>query len=141
MEPRMFSGRPPSSALTVSVLMVIALGACGRGSPTQATQQPDPPSWFVGEEDKTTPAPPPERVAPLAVGDSSFRPATLVVSGGEAVRIKNTGTEMHNFILVGVDVAVVKPGESAVVPIDLAPGRYAFSLREDPSITGTLVVT
>ena len=27
------------------------------------------------------------------------------------------------------------------VPIDLEPGRYAFSVREDPSITGTLIVT
>lgn len=46
-----------------------------------------------------------------------------------------------NFILDGVDVAVVEPGESKVVPIDLEPGRYAFSLRDHPSITGTLVVT
>jgi hypothetical protein len=33
------------------------------------------------------------------------------------------------------------PGESKVVPIHLDPGRYPFSLREDPSISGTLVVT
>jgi hypothetical protein len=33
------------------------------------------------------------------------------------------------------------PGESKVVPIHLDPGRYPLSLREDPSISGTLVVT
>ena len=135
------SRRSRHGALTVSVVTVLALAACGRQSPAPATEQPDPPSWFVGEKDGTTPAPPPERVAPLGVGDSAFQPATLVISGGEAVRIKNTGTEVRNFVLAGVDVAVVEPGESKVVPIDLEPGRYAFSLRDHPSITGTLVVT
>jgi hypothetical protein len=137
----MRSCRPRHAALTVLVAVALAPAACGRPTPAPATEQPDPPGWFVGQEDRTTPAPPPERVAPLAVGDSAFQPATLVVSGGEAVRIKNTGTEVRNFVLAGVDVAVVEPGESKVVPIDLEPGRYAFSLRDHPSITGTLVVT
>lgn len=137
----MLSRRSHHGVLTILVVMTLALAACGRQSPAPATQQPDPPSWFVGEEDRTTPAPSPQRAAPLAVGDSAFQPATLVVSGGEAVRIKNTGTQMHNLVLAGVDVAGVEPGESRVVPIDLEPGRYAFSLREDPSITGTLIVT
>jgi hypothetical protein len=123
------------------VAVALALAACGRQTPAPATEQPDPPSWFVGQEDGTTPAPPPERLAPLAVGDSAFQPARLVVSGGEAVRIENTGTEGHDLVLAGVEVAVVEPGESKVVQIDLDPGRYAFSLRDHPSITGTLIVT
>jgi hypothetical protein len=62
---------PPSRrvALIVSVVAALALAACGRQPP--ATEQPDPPSWFVGEEDRTTPAPSPERVASLTVGDSA----------------------------------------------------------------------
>lgn len=57
------------------------------------------------------------------------------------MRIRNAGTGVHSFILAGDDVARVEPGESKVVPVLLDPGRYAFSLRGDPSITGTLVVT
>jgi plastocyanin len=138
---RLLSRLSRQGALIVWIVAALSLVACGRQSPAPATQEPDPPSWFVGEMDRTTPAPPPEQVASLTVGDSAFEPATVVISGGEALRIKNTGTGVHTVILAGVDVAVVKPGESAVVPIDLAPGRHAFSLREDPSITGTLVVT
>lgn len=125
--------------LTVLVAVALALAACGRQS--SATQAPDPPSWFVGEEDRTTLAPPPQRETSLAVGDSAFEPAMLVVEAGEAVRIENTGTGTHTFTVDGVDVAVVEPGESRVMPIDLEPGRYAFSSREDPSIAGTLLVT
>jgi plastocyanin len=136
----------PAVALTVSfVAALAALAACGRQAPAPATEQPDPPSWFVGEEDRTTPTPRPERVASLAVGDSAFEPAKLAISGGEAVRIKNTGTGVHSVILAGIDmaidVAIVEPGASKVVPIDLEPGGYSFSLRDDPSITGTLIVT
>jgi hypothetical protein len=125
--------------LTVLLAIAFALAACGRQSP--ATQAPDPPSWFVGEEDRTTPDPPLEREPSLAVGDSAFAPATLVVEAGEAVRMENTGTGTVTFILDGAEVAVVEPGESRVVSIDLEPGRHAISSREDPSVTGTLVVT
>lgn len=136
----MLSRRSRQGAMTVVVAMVFALAACGRQSP--ATEDPNPPSWFVGEEDRTTPAPPPKgQETSLAMGDTAFEPATLVVTAGEGVRIENTGTETHSFTLDGVDVAVVEPGESRVVSIDLEPGRYAFSSREDPSMAGTLVVT
>lgn len=138
----MLSRRSRQGAMTVLVALSLALAACGSQSP--ATEQPDPPSWFVGEEDGTTPAPapPPKReAASLAVGDSAFQPATLVVKGGEGVRIENTGTRIHSFTLDGVDLAVVDPGESKEVSIDLEPGRYVFSSRDDPSITGTLFVT
>jgi hypothetical protein len=51
---------------------------------------------------------------------------------------------VHSVILAGIevaiDVAIVEPGASKVVPIGLGPGRYSFSLREDPSIIGTLIV-
>jgi plastocyanin len=75
------------------------------------------------------------------VGDSAFEPARLVVHAGGAVRLENTGTRTQTFTLDGVEVAMVEPGESRVVSIDLQPGRYAFSSREDPSIAGMLVVT
>jgi hypothetical protein len=75
-------------ALIVSVVAALALAACGHQISAPATEQPDPPSWLVGEEDRTTPAPLPDQVVPLAVGDSRFRPATLLVEGGEAVRIE-----------------------------------------------------
>lgn len=126
-------------ALTVLVAMAaLALAACGGQQP--ATEQPNPASWFVGEEDRTTPAPPQERVTSLAVGDSAFEPATLVVEAGEAVRVENTGAGTVTFALDGVDVAVVEPGESRVLSIHLQPGQHALSLREDPSVTGTLIV-
>jgi hypothetical protein len=86
----MRSRRSPQGALTVLVAVALALAACGRQSPP--TQAPDPESWFVGEGDRTTPAPPVEREPSLAMGDSAFEPATLVVHAGEAVRIENTGT-------------------------------------------------
>lgn len=137
----MLSRRSRQGIPAVLVALALALAACGPQSP--ATEQPDPPSWFVGEEDGTTPAPapPPKREASLAVGDSAVQPATLVVKGGEGVRIENTGTRIHSFTLDGVDLAVVDPGESKEVSIDLEPGRYVFSSRDDPSITGTLLVT
>ena len=146
MEVKRLPSRPSRQvALTVSFVAALAVAACGRQASAPATEQPDPPSWFVGEEDGTTPAPRPERVASLTVGDSSFEPATLIISGGEAVRIKNTGTGVHSVILAGIDVAIevaiVEPGASKVVPIGLEPGRYGFSLGEDQSITGTLIVT
>lgn len=129
------------SRYTVTTLLItvpLVLAACAGRSP--ATEQPDPPSWFVGEEDKTTPAPPPESEASLVVGDSALQPSTLVVQRGEAVRIQNTGTKIHTFTIDGVDMAVIVPGERTVVSIDLEPGRYAFSSRSGPTITGTLVV-
>jgi len=135
----MLSRRSRHGALIVLVVLPLALAACGGQPP--ATEQPDPPSWSVGEGDRTTHEPSQEWEASLAVGDSAFRPATLVVNAGEAVRIENTGTGMRTFTLDGVDKAVVEPGGSKVVSIDLGPGRFAFSLQEDPSIAGTLVVT
>jgi Cupredoxin-like domain len=135
------SRRSRHGAVIVSVVAALALAACGRQTPAPATEQPDPAGWFVGEEDRTTPAPSPERDAILAVGDSAFEPPTLVVADGQAVRIENTGTGTRSLILAGVVVATVEPGGSEVAQIDLDPGRYPFSLREDPSITGTLVVT
>jgi plastocyanin len=142
---RMRSRRSRQGALILFVAMAVALAACGRQSPAPVTEEPYPPSWFVGEEDRTTPAPTPPalqaREASLAVGDSAFQPATLVVKTGSAVRIENTGTRIQSFIVDGVDMATVEPGASKVVSIDLGPGRYAFSSGEDPSITGTLVVT
>jgi len=134
----MFSRRCRHGALIILVATPLVLAACGSQAP--ATEQPDPPSWVVGEGDRTTHASPQEREASLAVGDSSFRPASLVVHVGDGVRIENTGTGIRTFTLDGVDMAVVEPGESKVVSINLEPGRYAFSLREDPSIAGTLVV-
>jgi len=135
----MFSRRSRHGALIVLVATPLVLAACGGQSP--ATEQPDPPSWFVGEGDRSTHALTQEREASLVVGDSAFRPATLVVHAGEAVRIENTGTGIRTFALNGVDMGVVEPGGSKVVSINLEPGRYAFSLQEDPSIAGTLVVT
>jgi len=134
----MLSRRSRQGAMTVLVALPLALAACGSQSPV--TEQPDPPSWFVGEGDRTTHGSALEREASLAVGDSAFRPARLVVHAGEGVRIENTGTGIRTFTLDGVDMAVVEPGGSKVVSINLEPGRYAFSLREDPSIAGTLVV-
>ncbi|MGZ8597435.1 MAG: cupredoxin domain-containing protein [Actinomycetota bacterium] len=125
----------------MSVVAVLALAACSRQTSAPVTEQPDPPSMFVGEEDGTTPAPPRGQVASVSVGDSSFEPTTLVVSEGQVVRIENTGTMVRSLILAGVDVGSVGPGESEVVPIELVPGRYVVWLREDPSITGTVVVT
>ena len=127
------------AVLVVSVVMVFALAACGRQSP--ATEQPDPPSWLVGEQDRTTHESSPEREASLAVGDSAFEPATLVVAAGQGVRVENTGKRSVTLTLDGVDVSVVEPGASKVVSIDLEPGRHEFSSREDPSVSGTLVVT
>ena len=134
----MFSRRSRHGALVILVATPLVLAACGSQAP--ATEQPDPPSWVVGEGDRTTHASPQEREASLAVGDSAFRPATLVVHAGEAVRIENTGTGIRTFDLNGVDMGAVEPGGSKVVSINLEPGRYAFSVQEDPSIAGTLVV-
>ena len=135
----MLSRRSRHGALIILAATPLVLAACGSQAP--ATEQPDPPSWVVGEGDRTTHEPSEEREASLAVGDSAFRPATLVVTAGEAVRIENTGTGTRTFALDGVDMAVVEPGGSKVVSINLEPGRYPFSLQEDPSIAGTLVVT
>lgn len=55
----MFPRRSRQGALTVLVALALPLAACGGQTP--ATQSPDPPSWFVGERDRTTPATPPER--------------------------------------------------------------------------------
>jgi plastocyanin len=124
---------------TILVPMSLALAACG--SQPLATEQPDPPSWLVGQEDRTTHEPPQQREASVAVGDSAFEPATLVVAAGQGVRVENTGTRTVILTLDGVDVSVVEPGASKVVSIDLEPGRHEFSLREDPSVSGTLIVT
>ena len=134
----MLSRRSRYTVTTLLVTVPLFLAACAGRSP--ATEQPDPPSWFVGEEDKTTPAPSPEGEVSLVVGDTAIQPSTLVVRRGEAVRIHNTGTKIHTFTLDGVDMAVMEPGDWTVVSIDLEPGRYAFSSRWDPTITGTLVV-
>jgi Cupredoxin-like domain len=131
--------RSRQGAVTVLVAVTLALTACGRESPV--TQAPDPPAWFVGERDRTVPAPPLERPPSLVVGDSAFEPATIFVRPGEAARIENTGTSTLTLDLDGVVVAVVEPGASRLVSIDLRPGRYEISSREDPSIHGTLVVT
>jgi hypothetical protein len=135
----MFANRSRRGALIILVATPLVLAACG--SQLQTTEQPDPPSWFAGELDRSTHEPPQEPEASVAVGDSAFRPATLIVRVGEPVRIENTGTGMRTFTLDGADMAVVEPGGSKVVPIDLKPGRYGFSSREDPSVAGTLIVT
>ena len=126
-------------ALTVLIVMALALAACGSQSP--ATQEPDPASWFVGQDDRTTPAPPQVSEASLALGDSVFQPATLVVKAGATLRIENMGTEIHVAVVDGIDLVVLQPGGSKVVPINLEPGRYTLSVRGDPATIGTLVVT
>jgi plastocyanin len=79
------------------------------------------------------------------VGDSAFEPATLVISGGEAVRIKNTGTGVHSVIMAGIVVAidVVMGGAGCVEGGADRPRAWSvlILLREDPSIIGTLIVT
>ena len=135
----MLSRRSRLEVMTVLVALSLALAACGSQQP--ATEQPDPPNWLVGEGDRTTHGSALEREASVAVGDSAFLPAKLNVQVGGTVRVENTGMGIVTFTLDGVKVAVVEPGESKVVSIDLEPGRYPFSSREVPGVTGTLVVT
>lgn len=127
------------STPAVLVAMTLTLTACG-GQP-RATEEPDPASWFVGEEDRTTPAPPPEREVTLVVTDSAFIPSTVVVRRGQPLRIENTGAETHTFTVDDGDIDVLmEPGETDVESIDLNPGRYPFVSRDDASISGTLIV-
>lgn len=130
---------PRSRRVVWSLLVVVslALAACGR---TQATEQPDPPSWFVGVEDRTTHGPGSPHEARLAVDDTEFVPATLVVHSGEALRIDNYAAKARSFTVSGMDLAVVAPGDWTVVTIRLEPGRYTFWSSAGPLITGTLVV-
>lgn len=82
-------GRFRHSAAVVLIAAPLVLGACARQTPTE---QPDPPSWFVGEEDKTTPAPPP---TPGAHHVRASEWSTLVVSGGLPERVENRATGNH----------------------------------------------
>jgi hypothetical protein len=79
------------SAAVVVIAMPFVLGACARQAQAP-TEQPDPPSWFVGEEDKTTPAPPAMPEAHLV---PAFESSTLVAHGGLPQRVENRATGIH----------------------------------------------
>lgn len=107
------------------VLIAAAIGACSSGGPSTET--------------------------PIAVKDFSLDPTTLAVRQHTALAVTNLGPTIHNVTIRDASGTVLaatqdlRAGQSAVLPLPLAPGRYTLfcSLpgHESLGIRGTLTVS
>jgi plastocyanin len=142
------------------VAVVLAAAACesrpvGAPTPTSPAPQPTP-----------SPSPPsPSPTAPLAPAadcedatlegavatvrqeDNVFDPECLIVLGGQSLRIRNVGANVHNFSVEGTSVALDLQPESQTntepVATIITPGRYTFFCRFHRSIgmEGEITIT
>ena len=72
-----------------------------------------------------------------------FSPATLTVTKGQTIDVKNVGTVAHTFTIRGRGIDVVnQAGQSQNVVINLPPGTYTFicNFHVNLGMQGTLIV-
>jgi plastocyanin len=79
----------------------------------------------------------------VEIEDFEFRPGTIVIPAGTAVRWTNKDSVPHTVTsdTAGVfDSGVLQPGESYEFLFDI-PGTYTYHCAIHPSMTGTVVVS
>jgi plastocyanin len=117
----------------------------GTSSPTEITS-PEPSLPFVPAadcEDATVGG----AEVTIRQKDNVFLPDCLVVLGGQSLRIRNTGTRVHNFSIEGTPVSIdVQPGsQSSTEPVATVggPGTYTYFCRfhRDIGMDGDLTIT
>jgi iron uptake system component EfeO len=127
----------PARIATVALGMAVVLGACrgmGGAARTEAPAASLPAGTFVVEAKEYT-----------------FTPSTLTVPAGEVTfRVKNTGTEEHEFEIFQGETVVdeiegLVPGLTKDLKVPLAAGEYQFKCllngHDALGMTGTLTVT
>lgn len=134
------AGRPSGAAMlprtvsrTIALMCAMALAACGgepeperspvagpTATPSPSPVSPSPTSSLpfaptADCEDVTVE----DAVVTLTMEDNAFDPACLVMLGGQSFRLRNRGTNLHNFSVEGTQVNIdVPPGEAiATEPI------------------------
>ena len=106
--------------LTVLAAALTLFGvACGGGSTPStspsATQSNESPSG--GGPTTTT----------LTTRDNVFDPSAFTFPAGQKITLKNLGKNLHNFSVDGQSIDHdIKPGETEVESLELAPGTYTF---------------
>lgn len=119
-------------ALLVAGLALVG-AACGGSSPTQSTTPPAASPSASGGPTTTT----------LVARDNVFDPTTFTFSGSK-ITLKNMGANLHNFSVEGQSVDDdIKPGETEVESLELAPGTYTFFCKYHRALgmQGTITVS
>src|SRR6266511_2355093 len=112
-------------AMKLVRMTVLALGlalfgvACGGGTTTSGSPATTPPSESPSASGPTT--------TTLTARDNVFDPSTFTFPAGKKITLKNAGSNLHNFSVEGQNISHdIKPGETEVEDVELAPGTYTF---------------
>jgi plastocyanin len=140
--------------------LVLAGGACesrpvGAPTPTPTSPEPVTPASPVSPS-PTAPLGPPAgcedatlegAVVAIRQEDNVFDPECLIVLGGQSLRIRNVGMNVHNFSVEGAQVDLdIQPGsQSNTEPVAtlVAAGKYTIfcKFHRDIGMEGELTIT
>ena len=123
-----------------SITVVAAAAPPTADAPATATPTPTP-TPVVTPTPTPPPAPMPSPSGDVAMGASSFSPATLTVSAGRTVVWANTSSLPHTVTASGAfDSGMLMPGATYSYAFS-SPGTYSYTCILHPGMAGTVTVT
>lgn len=125
-------------AVSLSVVSIVAVGVlagCGSSSGSKSG---------YGSTTKDTTAPAASGpTTNITAKDFSFTPTAIqLASGGNTLKVTNSGSAKHNLTVEGLKVNQdLPPGETQTVSVTAKPGTYKFHCEYHPTqMTGTITV-
>jgi plastocyanin len=134
-------------AMKLACMTVLGLGlalfgvACGGGTTPSST--PTTPSTTQASESPSAAASG-VTTTTLTARDNVFDPSTFTFPAGKRITLKNVGNNLHNFSVDGQNISHdIKPGETEVEDVELAPGTYTFFCKYHRALgmQGTITVS